>query len=74
VRSKDSPEEMGMADDKHEILNRLDPDRRDFLKKVMVAAAFTVPTVTSFSMDGLSVYQAHALNGSNLPPDSGTKN
>jgi hypothetical protein len=64
---------MAMADDKTDILTRLDPDRRDFLKKVMVAAAFTVPTVTSFSMDGLSVYQAHAQNGSNLAPDGATK-
>jgi hypothetical protein len=59
-----------MSNDKNEILGRLDPDRREFLKKVMVATAFTVPTVASFSMDGLSVYQAHALNGSNLTKDS----
>jgi hypothetical protein len=49
----------------HEVLGRVDPDRRGFLKKVLVAGAFTVPTVTSFSMDSLSVYQAHAQNGSN---------
>jgi len=48
-----------------DVLDRLDPDRRDFLKKVIVASAFTVPTVASFSMDGLSVYEAHAQNGSN---------
>lgn len=57
---KDKPEE---------ILNRLDPERREFLKKIVVATAFTVPAVASFSMDGLSVYEAHAQNGSNFTQD-----
>lgn len=48
-----------------DVLGRLDPDRRDFLKRLIVASAFTVPTVASFSMDSLSVYEAHAQNGSN---------
>ena len=59
-----------MSDEKRDgILQRLDADRRDFLKKVIVATAFTAPTIASFSMDGLSVYEAHAQNGSNIPSD-----
>jgi hypothetical protein len=59
-----------MSEDKSdEVLSRLDPERRDFLKKIIVASAFTVPAVASFSMDGLSVYEAHAQNGSNFTQD-----
>ncbi len=50
-----------MADDELEtVLDRVDPAKRAFLKKLVVGTAFVVPTVTSFSMDGLSTYQANA--------------
>ena len=41
-------------------------DLRDFLKKLVVGTAFVVPTVASFSMDGLSLYEANA-QVSNIP-------
>ena len=47
------------------VLARVDPEKRAFLKKIVVGTAFVVPTVVSFSMDGLSLYEANAA-GSNL--------
>ncbi len=55
-----------MADSPDDVLDRVDQDKRDFLKKVLAATAFTVPTIVSFSMDSLSVYEAHAQQGSNI--------
>jgi len=50
-----------MADDEREsVLDRIDPEKRAFLKKLVIGTAFVVPTVASFSMDGLSLYQANA--------------
>jgi hypothetical protein len=50
-----------MADDELEhVLERVDPAKRAFLKKIVVGTAFVVPTVMSFSMDGLSGYEANA--------------
>jgi hypothetical protein len=50
-----------MADGELEsVLDRVDPGKRAFLKKLVVGTAFVVPTVASFSMDGLSLYEAHA--------------
>jgi hypothetical protein len=48
----------------------LDPgERRALLKKMLVGAAFAVPVVSSFSMDGLSLVanSASAAVGSNTP-------
>lgn len=42
------------------VLERVDPEKRAFLKKIVVGTAFLVPTVVSFSMDGLSLYEANA--------------
>ena len=50
------------------ILERVDPSKRAFLKRLVVGAAFAAPFVVSFSMDGLSVYDAHAQQGSNTMP------
>lgn len=55
-----------MADGPDDVLDRVDRDRRDFLKKVLAATVSTVPTIVSFSMDSLSVYEAHAQQGSNV--------
>jgi hypothetical protein len=50
-----------MADEELEsVLDRVDPAKRAFLKKLVVGTAFVVPTVASFSMDGLSLYEANA--------------
>jgi hypothetical protein len=56
-----------MADGELEsVLDRVDPGKRAFLKKLVVGTAFVVPTVASFSMDGLSLYEANA-QVSNIP-------
>jgi hypothetical protein len=61
-----------MADDKLDrILEQVDPEKRDFLKKVIVGTAFVVPIVASFSMEGLSPNEAFAQGFSSnitLPP------
>lgn len=50
-----------MADDElHKVLERVDPEKRAFLKTIIVGTAFLAPTVVSFSMDGLSLYEANA--------------
>lgn len=50
-----------MADNELEkVLERIDPAKRAFLKTIIVGTAFVVPTVVSFSMDGLSLYEADA--------------
>jgi hypothetical protein len=50
-----------MAEDELEqVLDRVDLAKRAFLKKLVVGTAFVVPTVASFSMDGLSLYKANA--------------
>jgi hypothetical protein len=50
-----------------ELLERIDPDKRAFLKGLVMGTAFVVPTVASVSMDGLSLHAAHAQQISNLP-------
>jgi len=47
-----------MADDKLEqALSAVDPKKRDLLKKMLVGAAFAVPTVASFSVRDLAYGQ-----------------
>src|ERR1051326_4428085 len=48
-----------------EVMQRVDPAKRGFLKALVVGGAFVAPIVASFPMEGLSVYQAHAQGGSN---------
>ena len=59
-------EERKKAENVDEVLQRVDPAKRAFLKGLLVGSAFVTPIVTSFSMSGVSVYQAHAQNGSNV--------
>lgn len=55
-----------MAQDKLEkTLEKVDPEKRSFLKTLIATTAFAVPTFVSFSMDGLSRYEANA-QASNL--------
>jgi len=49
-----------------EVLERIDPAKRGFLKALVVGTAFVAPMVASFPMEGLSVYEAHAQGGSNI--------
>jgi len=47
-----------------ELLGRVEPGRRDFLKSVVTGTAFAVPLLQSFSMDGLAP-EAEAVTISN---------
>ena len=38
------------------ILDRVNPQRRKFMKKFVVGTAFVVPAMVSFDMDSLSVH------------------
>jgi hypothetical protein len=49
-----------------EVLQRVDPAKRGFLKALVIGGAFVAPVVASFPMEGLSVYEAHAQGGSNM--------
>ena len=40
-------------DDDSRLLRKVDPDRREFLKRLSLAAAYATPVVTSFSFDSL---------------------
>lgn len=51
-------------------IERLDPDRRSFIKRMAVGAV-VAPVVTSFSMSGLSATAAYA--GSNMSPGGGNQ-
>jgi hypothetical protein len=56
-----------MADqDLDRMLDNVDPAKRAFLKGLVVGSAFVAPLVASFSLDGLSVYEAHAQGASNI--------
>ena len=37
------------------VLEKVNPDRRSFVRKVIIGTAFAAPVVSSFSMDGLSI-------------------
>lgn len=50
-----------------EVLQRVDPAKRGFLKALVIGGAFVAPIVASFPMESLSVYKAHAQGGSNIP-------
>jgi hypothetical protein len=52
-----------MTDDNLDpILEHADPDKREFLRKVIVGTAFVAPIVASFSMETLSPDRAFALS------------
>jgi hypothetical protein len=46
--------------DLDDALQKVDPAKRDLVKALVVGTAFVVPTVASFSMKGISLYEAHA--------------
>lgn len=48
----------------------IDPSKRELLDRIARGAAFAVPVVASFAMDGLTVSKAQAqvANGSGIVP------
>jgi len=53
-------EGIDMGKEIEQILGEIDHSRRDFLRKVIVGAAFAPPLIASFSLDGLSLATADA--------------
>jgi hypothetical protein len=47
-------------DDLDKVLDEVDPGKRAFLKQLIVSTAFTVPTVSSFSVRDLSLAEAQS--------------
>lgn len=49
-----------------EFLEKVDPDRRDVVRRILQTTAFAAPVVASFNLDGLTVSmaQAQTANGS----------
>jgi hypothetical protein len=66
-----------MPDD---VLARIEPGRREFIRKVIAGTAFAVPLMASFSMEGLALDPAEAFSANqtcsnqtfstNMPPDA----
>ena len=51
-----------MAIDKLEsVLSEMDPEKRAFLKKLLVGTAFTVPTIASYAVNDLSLANAQSI-------------
>jgi len=40
-------------EDRQDLLAKVGDERRDFLKKIAIAAAFAAPTIATFSLDGM---------------------
>lgn len=51
------------------VLNGVPAERRSFVKRILVGAAFAAPVLASFSIDALTVRSAQA-QGPNTPPPS----
>jgi len=54
------------ADPDPEVLAHVDTTRRSSLRRILIATAYAVPTIASFSLAGLSSNEAHAYV-SNIP-------
>ena len=57
---------MEQSDNCGKILERVDPDRRNFVKRFLAGAAFAAPVLTTFAIDALSPRSANAMQ-SNIP-------
>jgi hypothetical protein len=53
--------------DNEKVLSAVQADRRGFVKRILVGAAFAAPVLATFSIDALTVRSAHA-QGPNGPP------
>jgi len=42
------------------LIDRIDESKRASIRKMVLGAAFIVPTVASFSLNGLAINEAHA--------------
>jgi uncharacterized membrane protein YcgQ (UPF0703/DUF1980 family) len=64
-----------MSDEEFErrIGDRLSVDRRAFIKKMVIGAAFAAPVVASFNMVGVGAGTALGLNTSNTTGGTGTQ-
>jgi hypothetical protein len=55
-----------MSDEKLDtLLEKIDADKRDTLKKLILGTAFVVPLIASFPIDGLTIDRAFAQHVSN---------
>ena len=52
-----------------EVLSRVAPDRREFVKKYLIRAAFAVPVIASFSMRNPSRAHAQTFTSNGCFPD-----
>lgn len=43
------------------LFEKVDEQKRSFLKHLAIGSAFAIPVMQSFSMDGLKVKSAHAI-------------
>jgi hypothetical protein len=56
-----------MQDPIEEVVERVGPDRRAFVRRVIVGTAFAAPIVSSFSMNSLSMKVAGAGSNQTSP-------
>ena len=42
------------------LLEKIDPERRSVVERILKTSAFAVPVIASFNLDGLTVSMAHA--------------
>ncbi len=50
-----------MSEEKDDsVLDKVDPAKRSFVRKVVMGTAFVAPVVASFSIDGLTISDAQA--------------
>lgn len=48
------------ADESDPVLEKVDPAKRSFVRKLVKGTAFAAPVVASFSLDGLTIGDARA--------------
>jgi hypothetical protein len=49
------------------VLNRIDPNKREFMSRLIGTTAFVAPLVASFTIENLTVTNALAANASPKP-------
>lgn len=50
------------------LLSRVEPGRRNAMRKILIAAAYTAPVVASFSLDSLAQVQPPFCGNQTCPP------
>ena len=55
---------MANDQDNDPLLSRIDPEKRQFIGKLIGTTAFVAPLVASFAMENLTISDALAANGS----------